>query len=87
MKQPAHTIELTPWQSAGVGVRVVCEATNAMLWPLQPDDRITALISLLAHHVEDVAENDDQIDAIIDVLRMQMKINRRKTDSPPIQNY
>ncbi|MBT1509490.1 hypothetical protein KIP88_03150 [Bradyrhizobium sp. SRL28] len=85
MKQPAHTIELTPWQSASIGVRVVCEATNAMLWPLQPDDRMTALISLLANHICDVAENDDQIDAIIDVLRMQLKMSLA-AESPPLQS-
>ena len=83
--KPAHTIVLTPWQDAGVGVRVVCEATNALLWPLQPDDRLTALISLLAHHIPDVAETDDQIDAVMDVIRMQLKMNLA-AESPPLQS-
>jgi hypothetical protein len=86
MKAPAHTITLQPWSRASTGVRVVCEATSMMLWPLPPDDRMTALISLLAHHIDAVAENDDQIDAIVDVLRMHLKM-KRGWESPPIQNY
>jgi hypothetical protein len=74
MKLLAHTITLQPWQSASIGVRFVCEAASALLWPLAPDDRMTVLISLLAAHIGDVAETDDQIDAVIDVLRMQMKL-------------
>jgi hypothetical protein len=87
MKQPAHTIVLTPWESAGVGVRVVCEATNVMLWALQPDDRMTVLISLLANNITDIAENNDQIDAIIEVLRLQLKRTLAQAPSPPLQNY
>lgn len=86
MKQPAHTIMLTPWSRANMGVRVVCETTSMMLWPLQPDDRMTALISLLANHIDDVAETDDQIDAIVDVVRMHLKM-KRGWEAPPIQNY
>lgn len=85
MKQPAHTIVLQPWSHSGIGVRVACEAIATLLWPLAPDDRMTALISLLAYHIGDVAENDDQIDAIIDVLKMQMKITLR--GSPPQRSH
>jgi hypothetical protein len=84
-KQPAHTIVLEPWDETSVAVRVVCEATNMLLWPLTPDDRMTVLINLLADHIGDVAENDDQTDAIIDVLRLQLKMNRRR-ESPPLQS-
>jgi hypothetical protein len=83
---PAHTIMLTPWSNTSAGVRMVCEATSMLLWPLQPDDRMTALISLLANNIDDVAETEDQIDAIFDVLRMQLKM-KRGWESPPLQNY
>jgi hypothetical protein len=73
MKQPAHTIELEPWEAQTFGVRVVIEATSAMLWPLTIDTRLTVLITLMGDLIAEVAENTDQVDDIIDVLRKQMK--------------
>lgn len=50
------------------------ETTTALLWPLKDDDRLTVLINLMAAQVDAMAENDDQVDAIVDVLRMQLKL-------------
>jgi hypothetical protein len=46
-----------------------------LLWPLQPDDRMTVLINLIAAQIGTMVENEDQVDALIDVLRMQLKLS------------
>jgi hypothetical protein len=74
MKQPLHTITLEPWESLNLGTRVALEAATAMLWPLQPDDRLTVLITLLADEIEALTASASEVDAIIDVLRTQLKM-------------
>jgi hypothetical protein len=83
MKQ-VHMITLEP-SSLGVGERAVANAITVMLWPFQTDDRMTLLLNLLAVQIDHLVENDDQIDAIIDTLRMTLKLSRHS--SPPLQNY
>jgi hypothetical protein len=73
-KPPAHTIMLEPWERASFATRLAIEAGTALLRPLKPDDRMTVLISLLAAQTAGIAENGDQIDAIVDVLRMQLRL-------------
>lgn len=73
-KQPAHTITLEPWHSASFGERLALATASALLWPLQPDDRMTVLINLMAVQIDGISANADEIDAIIDVLRMQLKL-------------
>ena len=73
MKQPAHTVELEPWEAQPFGIRVAIEATSAMLWPLSLDARLTVLITVMGDLIAEVAENDEAVDAIIDILRVQMK--------------
>jgi len=86
--KPAHTIERVPWSHASAGVRVACEGISLMLWPLKSDDRLTALLSLLAHHIDHAADSDEDIDAILNVLRMQLKMMRGwHHPSPPLQDY
>jgi hypothetical protein len=84
--RPAHTITLTPWRGLSFGERIAVEGTTALLWPLQADDRMTVLLNLIAAQIDGMVENDDQIDAIIELLRMQLKLSRRR-ESPPLQNY
>lgn len=72
--QPAHTITLEPWRGLHFGERVVLEAASALLWPLKDDDRLTVLINLIAAQIDVMVEDEVEIDAIIDVLRMQMKL-------------
>jgi hypothetical protein len=83
MKQPAHTITLAPWHGLSFGERLMLETTTILLWPLPPDDRVTVLINLLAAQIESMVENEDQVDAIVDVLRLQLKKTVR--ESPPLQ--
>ena len=83
MRQPAHTITLAPWHGLSFGERFTLEATTILLWPLPPDDRVTVLINLLAAQIESMVENEDQVDAIVDVLRLQLK--KMVRESPPLQ--
>jgi hypothetical protein len=72
----AHTIVLQPWRGTSFGERLALSMMSATLWPLRSDARMTMLINLLADQIEELAADDDQIDAIIDVLRMQLKLRR-----------
>jgi hypothetical protein len=69
-----HTIKLEPWRSLGFGERVALETATALLWPLKADDRMTVLINLLAAQIENMGAGDDQIDALIDLVRLQLKL-------------
>lgn len=86
MARPAHTIMLQPWRGLSFGERVVIDATTAMLWPLNADDRMTVLLNLMAAQIDSMIETDDQIDALMEVLRVQLKLTRQRP-SPPLQNY
>jgi hypothetical protein len=63
------TITLEPWSAVSFGERLALEAVTALLWPLQSDKRMTVVINLLADQIE----NDDQIDAISDMLKLCLK--------------
>ena len=85
MKRPAHTITLEPWRSQSFGERLAFTMVGTTLAALQPDARMTILISLLAQEIIDLAATDDEIDAIIDMLRLHLKL--KMTDSPPLQGH
>lgn len=85
MKQPAHTITISPWRGLGFGERMALDGVTAMLWPLQSEARLTVLLNLMAAQIDDMAADPDQVDAIIDTLRMTLKLSRHA--SPPLQNY
>ena len=70
----SHTITLEPWRGLSLGERVALEAASALLWPLNADDRMTVLLNLLIAQIDGAVENEDQIDAIIEVLRMYLKL-------------
>lgn len=74
--RPAHTIQLVPWRGTCTGERIAMEMTSMALWPLQDDARMTVLINLLAAQIDRMLENEDQIDAVIDLLRMQLRLMR-----------
>jgi hypothetical protein len=76
-QQPLHTIELAPWQGLSFGERVALETATALLWPLKPDDRMTVLVNLLSAQIDAIGGNEEQVDAMMDVIRMNLKVNRR----------
>jgi hypothetical protein len=71
---PLHTITQQPWRSTSVGELLALEMTTLMLWPLNDDDRMTVLINLMAAQIDRMVEDDNQIDALIDLLRLQLKM-------------
>lgn len=78
----AHTVTVVPWRGFSTYSRVLLEAGTAALWPLQPDDRLSVLINLLASEVVNIAESDDQVDAIVEILSMHLKMTRRLSTPP-----
>jgi hypothetical protein len=54
--------------------RLALEMITAVLWPLDTDERIGLLLTTLADNVADVAETDEEIDALIERLRLQFKL-------------
>jgi hypothetical protein len=83
MPHDIRTITLEPWASASTGVRVACQMGLFTLWPLSDDDRMTVLISLLSYQIDQTIQNEDQIEAILDMIRMHLKL--KLTESPPLQ--
>ena len=83
-KRPAHTVTLEPWRGGSFGERVALEMTTMLLWPLDSDSRMTVVLTLLSAEIARVADNDDAVDAILDMIRLKLKLRRA---SPSIQNY
>ena len=81
-----HTIRLDPYRSGSFGERVGLEMGTMLLWPLPHDQRMTVLINLLASEIDAIAEDPDQIDAIIDMVRLHLKMKQR-FETPPLQNH
>jgi hypothetical protein len=73
-----HTITLEPWRGLSLGERVALDAASALLWPLRADDRVTVLFNLLTAQVGGMVENEDQVDALIEVLRMYLKLKTQR---------
>ena len=76
MRPRAHTIMLDAVAQASASASAWrLETATALLWPLKDDDRLTVLINLMAAQVDTLwPKNDDQVDAIVDVLRLQLKL-------------
>ena len=78
MKPPPHAIVIEPWRKLGFGNRVARDVIGMVVRPLSLDSRMSVLISALAEHIYEVADTEDQIDAVMDVLRMAMKMHLPK---------
>ena len=81
MKQHAHMITISPWGGLSFGERLALETATALLWPLQSDQRLTVLINLMSAQIIDMAATEDEVDAIVDLLRVQLKLSA--AESPP----
>jgi ATP-dependent 26S proteasome regulatory subunit len=74
---PLHTIEVAPWRGLSFGERVALDTATALLWPLKTDDRMTVLVNLLADQIDAIGGSEEQVDAIIEVIRMNLKVGLR----------
>jgi len=72
-----HTIHLDPYSSASFGERLGMQIGTMLMWPLQHDERMTVLITLLDSEIRAIADNEDAVDAIVDVLKLKLKMSQR----------
>lgn len=82
MSDKFHTLTQTPFRSASFGERLGLEMISAVLWPLGDDERMTVLLSMLGTQIIDMVDTEDQIDALIDVLRARLKLSLGDRESP-----
>jgi hypothetical protein len=69
-----HTITPMRYRDASFGERLALEMVTAVLWPLDDDERMTVLLSALGAQIIG-AVTEDKIDALIDMLRLQLKLS------------
>ncbi len=73
MRRRAHQITTESVLSLRFGERLALEMITTVLWPLDTDERIGLLLTMLADNVADVAETDEEIDVLVERLRFQFK--------------
>lgn len=83
MKQPIITLE--PHTSGSFGMRLALSMIGTTLYPLQHDDRMSVLMTLLADEVVMTAESYEEIDAIVNLLRLKLRV--MLAESPPLQGH
>ncbi len=74
MSQRTHRITAESILNLRFNERLALEMITVMLWPLAADERIGLLLTTLADNVCDVAETDEEIDAIVERLRLHFKL-------------
>jgi hypothetical protein len=62
--------------------RLALEMITTVLWPLHTDERIGLLLTTLADNVVDVAETDEEIDALVERLRFHFKMEMHRHEKP-----
>ena len=68
MSHRSHRITAESVLNMRFNERHALEMITVMLWPLAADERIGLLLTTLADNVRDVAETDEEIEAILDAL-------------------
>jgi hypothetical protein len=74
MRPRHHVITAESVLSLRFSERLALEMITAVLWPLGTDERIGLLLTTLADNVADVAETDEDIDALVERLRFHFKM-------------
>ena len=77
MSHRTHRITAESILNMRFNERLALEMITVMLWPLAADERIGLLLTTLADNVCDVAETDEEIDAIVERLRLHFKLQCR----------
>ena len=67
--------------------RLALEMITAVLWPLHTDERIGLLLTTLADNVADVAETDEEIDALVERLRFHFKMEMHLHEKSGAKNH
>jgi hypothetical protein len=74
MSHRTHRITAESILNMRFSERLALEMITASLWPLAADERIGLLLTMLADNLCDVAETDEEIDAIVERLRLHIKL-------------
>jgi hypothetical protein len=74
MPHHSHQITTDSVLTLRFSERLALEMITAVLWPLGTDERIGLLLTTLADNVADVAETDEEIDALVERLRFHFKM-------------
>ena len=67
--------------------RLALEMITAVLWPLHTDERIGLLLTTLADNVADVAETDEEIDALVERLRFHFKMEMHRHEEQHAEDH
>ncbi len=78
MSYRTHRITAESVLNVRFNERLALEMITVMLWPLAADERIGLLLTTLADNVCDVADTDEEIDAIVERLRLHFKLERHR---------
>jgi hypothetical protein len=73
-----HTLDDIPWQQATFMERL---ATNMTIWtlsPLEHDQRVTVLMSLLVPEIAETVAEEDEIDAILAAMKLHLQLVVRR---------
>jgi hypothetical protein len=71
-----HSITLEAPEGSSFKFRVALNMMSLTLAPLDIDERISLLMSLLSKEIDTVADSDDEIDIIVNMLRLNLKLAR-----------
>jgi hypothetical protein len=71
---PFYTITPMQYRSTSFGERLALEIVGAAMCPLGDDQRMSVLMSVLGAQIIDMVETEDQIEALVDVLRVHLKL-------------
>jgi hypothetical protein len=70
-----YTITPMQYRHTSFGERLGLEMVTTVLWPLDNDARMTVLLTALGAQITRTLQTGDQVDALIDVLRLQLKLS------------
>jgi hypothetical protein len=71
---PRSRIDNLNFRSISLGERWAITSIHWMLWPLTPDERISVLMSMFAANLLEAVNNEDELDFVIEALRLQLKL-------------
>jgi hypothetical protein len=71
-----YSVIATPFEATPFGERLALHMVSISVWPLKIDDRVSVLMTALGIEILPQVETDDQIEAVLDQLRIQMKLAR-----------
>jgi len=72
-----HTITLERFDDQSFGLRLSATMAGIALGSLSPDQRVTVLLSLLVRGLEETLDDEDEIDDLVEEIRLMLKVSMR----------